>query len=45
MLFGQIWGNLGKISCAQLKIAYVNIYVQDITGHLDIQINLRNRFE
>ena len=32
-------GNLGKISCAHQKIAYVNIYVQDSSGHLDIQIN------
>ena len=45
MLFGQIWGNLGKISCAHLKIAYANMYVQDSSGHLDIQINPRNRFE
>jgi len=45
LLFGQIWGNLGKISCAHLKIAYVSIYVQDSAGHLDIQMNPRNRFE
>jgi len=43
LLLGQIWGNLGKISCAHLKIAYVNIYVQDSAGHLDMQINPRNR--